>query len=284
MKELVALHDAKSHSTSEGFAVSYLGARVRPVIPLSTGVVFNAGFGRRRMTYLCTQPARTMNVYGAVRVLSANPWEVPAGWTITKRKEYVLRSLSADHMTRKERYNEITHPVRTLGKQGYVLRRMTPADLPGVEALWREWCAMKLSDPKLHRISFTAARYLRCVRDALDDAYPSAAYVLASSDRIAAARILSTTATRAFDLAFFSDRDVKESARAMQWLSLQDLFANGITEVNFGESTGKGLSHFKTRLNTEVIDSFQHDALERSEAGLFDDTPSSIPAREDLAA
>lgn len=258
MISLQNLMDAKSHCTSEGYAVSYLGAAERHINQVPGGVAFNAGFGRKRVIYLLAEPKQFSPNVVCERILTPEP--INTDWPKTVRKEYVLRTLDTSHMSSKERYNECTHPVKAVAKQGYAFRELQEGDLEQVRELWKIWCERKLADPKTHRISFTAARYMRCVTDALAGHYKTKSYVLVNVEgRVAACRILQVTDSHAYDLAFFSDIEVKECSRAMQWLALQDMFNSGITEVNFGESTGQGLSHFKTRFKTEILKVYQYD-------------------------
>ena len=255
--------NSRTHGTSAGFAVSYLGSAVRPTMCVDSGVVFSAGFGKRRQTLICERPEEfnvdLVDAFSVERIVSPAPLSVP-GWKETIRKEYAVQSLDTQHLTAKERYNEIVWPIKKITEQGFVLQSATLQHLEQLRFLWKTWCEMKLSDPKVHKISFTAARYWRCIEDALNRLYPNATYVLVNvHGAIAACRVLSLAGTRAFDLAFMSDREVKGSARAMQYLSLRDLFVRGIKEVNFGESTGKGLTHFKTRFAATIVLSYQYD-------------------------
>lgn len=226
----------RSHSTSAGFAISYLGANFRPITELPSGILFKAKFGKHRNVQIVIDSEKFELHPSAARVLSADL--LPSIMiTPVKRKEYVLSSLDISHLDKKSRYNETKHPPKAMEKQGFVFRRLEPDDFSAVELLWEKWCKTKLENPKVHRISFTAARYLRCVKDCLQNLYESRAYVLINQEsRVASCRVLQTTPSRAFDLAFFSDFEIKESSRAMQWLSLNDLLVgpDALQEVNFG--------------------------------------------------
>lgn len=257
------LEKSLCHGTSPGFAVSYLGAAVREVHQVADGLLFKAGFGRtHKSTHLCVKPEIFNLPLSAERVICVQELALDkALFTKTTRKEYVLRSLDAVHaLSSKHRYNETVAPLKAMATAGYKLLPATLDHLESILKLWKEWCAAKLADPRTHAITFTGARYKRCVEDALLAKYEARVFVLINeAAEVASCRVLNICGERAFDLAFFSSFSSAYAARAMQYLSLKSMFESGIKEVNFGESTSSRLTYFKMRFAPEILKIYQYD-------------------------
>lgn len=261
-----ALREARCHSTSSGFAIAYAAAGVRAVTCVPGGIQFNAGYGRRKETLIVADPDVFVNTDAPVDLQSVERILSPIdlklrGSKSTKRKEYFLTQIDDTLFDAKKRYNELTYPVNRMKKEGWEFCVLTQCDRPAVVKLWDAWCDMKLSSPKLHKISFTAARYLRCFDVAAAGEFPARIYGLKRDGVLAAFRVLSVPGSRCFDLAFCSDRLLPLAARSMQVQSLRDMFASGVSEVNFGESTGKGLSYWKEILGAKQLISWQLDKV-----------------------
>lgn len=258
------LEASRCHGTSVGFAISYLGADERAVEQVgSSGILFKAGFGnKRKMTYLCLSAEAFDPLIPFDRVICADELlSIGPAFIRTQRKEYVLHSLDGVHgLSSKHRYNECTAPVNACHGAGYSLVEATNEDMPNLLRLWKEWCDAKLQDPRTHAISFTGARYRRCVEHSIQGKYQSKCFIIKNVEgRVISCRVLNVNITRAFDLAFFSDFTIPFAARAMQYLSLKMLFESGIKEVNFGESTSSRLTYFKTRFAPAILKIYQYD-------------------------
>ena len=247
-----------SHGSSAGVACSYYGmgewGEVEGLADES-GVLFRGGYGGRRtqvaMMRRYSLPA-IASLPAGTRVFCSSP--IASAFSPVKRKEYTLTiSEMGRALNKKSRYNELTHPTKQAWGEGYALRELRADDLPSITVLHALWVANRLADPRVHQISFSRARYLRCCEHVLATRlYPGVVYGLEQRETgaLAAVRVVSLGSRgTAFDLAFFGDRALPWAARAMQSASLHRLAeSHGVEVINFGESTSKGLTHFKLRL------------------------------------
>lgn len=251
-----------AHCMSAGVAVSYFALGRTPIEFDSANqtLTFLSGFGARKvLTY-------DLQGRGVIPASSKSLSATKTPHSASKRKEYAL-DLPADasRLDKKSRYNEITRPVNLMERANYRLTLLDSSRVEEVESAVRlhdVWVVRKLADERVHRISFSSARYVRCLRDALRGAYPALVYALSDGSNVAAFRVVNTAGQRAYDLAFIADSALPWAARAMQWLSLCHLNRAGVNYINFGESTGKGLTHFKQRLGATTVFSFAGGAID----------------------
>lgn len=240
---------SRVHALSAGTACAYYALGVKgDVVVRPTSVLFKGGYGKKSTIALVQgQPEGELP---GTRIFATEKF--PGS---VKRTEYgldLLQPLGAQ-LKAKHRYNELAAPAKRSRDAGYVIAQLFPRDIPDIKKLSDSWVANRLADPRVHRMSFTPARYYRCAQQVLEGRFTGVVFGLKNTKtgELIAVRVLSLAGDVAFDLAFFTARDIPWAARALQVLSLDALRARGVVYINFGESTGAGLSFFKLRLGAE---------------------------------
>lgn len=148
---------------------------------------------------------------------------------------------------RKKRYNTIIYPFNWAAKNDLIITLLTKEHLTAVEVLHEKWVDFKLADEKTFQIMFPRKRYLKCFFDSLEnDNYVS--YGAFLDGQLVSTRVLYILDCWAFDLAFFTDYQIKSQlTNFVDALILKQLKESGIKFLNRGVELNKGLKHYKTQ-------------------------------------
>jgi len=176
--------------------------------------------------------------------------------------EYNLAQLfdPASYPNAKKRHQRIKYPFSFLEKEGIVVRKIELEDLPDALELHEKWIAMKLADPKVHRISLSTARYRRCVELAFEHDCIQAYVARGKDDQLMAVRVFGIERQRSFDLAYYSDYPNMKS-QLTEYLNvafMKKLVEQGVLTLNAGLSSDKGLKQFKDHFPNEKVYSYQY--------------------------
>lgn len=252
-----AFDSSLSHLTSLGFVYSYQGAHPEGASMCPGGLKVTGGLGKSVVhTQYVINPHEFSGPEDDVnRVCSPIDIQLQ-GWTSKRREEYLVATAAIFAKTGRDRRHEITRPLAATRCMEF--RKLAPADLPAIKKLWLIWCEEKITSGKVMLMGFPFSRYLRCFEDAVSVTCGRyLAYGIFDAGELVSCRALSVSSATAFDLSFMSDRRNPFLSRSMQVQSIDAMAAEGITHINFGESTSKGLTHFKTRWNCTLTQSYQ---------------------------
>lgn len=148
---------------------------------------------------------------------------------------------------RKKRYNTIIYPFNWAKRNDLIIKKIGEESFQQVLDLHEKWVKSKLSDTRTFQIMFPKKRYLKCFIDSFDNKnYLS--YGAFLGDTLVSVRVLYIQFEWAFDLAFFTDYEIKSQlTNFVDVLILQDLKNIGIKFLNRGVELNKGLKQYKTQ-------------------------------------
>jgi hypothetical protein len=226
--------DAFIHSMNRGINYLYFSTNL---IPTSYGYNFQSRVGRmrNRNKHVVLEGNSIPAVQGEIIVSQPHK-----GYTKSVEMVYDLREIfkRENYENRKKYQNRVLSPRSLAKKLNIVIREAVHADLPAIVKLHDEWVAYKWADPKLHRMTFSTARYRRCVNNAFgNDGFRI--LVAEMAGEIVGCRVLSTQDDFLFDAAFFTyywrQSQLSESINV---LMLDFLHAMRYNYINIGISTG----------------------------------------------
>lgn len=154
---------------------------------------------------------------------------------------------------KKKYQNRIKSPLTLISKLNLTIEEATLNDFNEIKILHDEWVDKKLSDPRVHKISFSKTRYLNCVRVSLERPQSYRCYVFKHNNRINGCRVIAIENDVAFDLAFFSRFwETSQLTEAQNILSLQYMLSNNIKYLNTGLASGSLKNYKKQYPHYEV--------------------------------
>jgi hypothetical protein len=217
--------------------------------------LFLVGYGKARVRHFIMSDPQGFSFQADDVLYTTFP--VPG---LQKRKEIEFNLLAVvdpqSYRDSKQRYNRIKAPFKVkiqvdkavVGDSG---------ELEKVLVAYSEWERGKLDDPTVHKISFTGARYRRCLQLGYHDTSGIyQVYVLRDMlDNIVGARVLSVEDKAAFDLAFFVNvmKAPSQSAAAANFRIMQILQGSGVLTLNSGDCLNKDLHAFKSHYPHEYV-------------------------------
>ena len=209
------------------------------------GFTLYGGFGRSKEKHFVTNSSPLLfPTSGTIY----SPWPFQGA---SKRHEgmYHLPTVMdrSQYPSAKKRYARLNYPLRFLDLHGIEVQVATQNDLQLMEDLHRRWTDRKLADPKTHKLSFTSARYWRCVEVGLMD--PGCYTVLVgrklADGSLAAVRVVYREGDTAYDLAFFGWWEPSHISEYLNFAMMCYLYGQGVEYFNTGDPLNARLAHYK---------------------------------------
>ncbi len=185
------------------------------------------------------------------------------GFTTRKETVYDLEKVfdPMSYPNATKRRQRIKRPFVVLDRENIRIEPLGYTEIPEAIHLHDKWVAAKFQDAKVHRISFPVARYRRCTEYAFHD--PSVFKVYKARDynsgEIIAVRVVAYEGSKAFGLAYYSDFPNMKS-QLTEYLNvafMKEMQNEGITSLNVGLASGKGLCQFKNHFPNEILTWYQ---------------------------
>jgi hypothetical protein len=146
-----------------------------------------------------------------------------------------------DLYSNKKKYqNRIKSPLTLASKMGILVSVATSDDLQNINDLHTQWVKQKLSDPRVHQITFSKKRYINCVELCIDDPnYECLIFTNADKSELYGCRVLAKHNDILFDLAFFNKFwEVSQLSEALNVISMQYLQSKKYRYLNTGLASG----------------------------------------------
>lgn len=226
--------DAYVHSMNRGINYLYFSTNLMNT-PYGYNFQSKVGRMRNRNKHVVLEGQDIPAVQGEIIVSQPRK-----GYTKSIEMVYDLREIfrRENYENRKKYQNRVLSPRSLANKLGLTVREATQADLPGIVKLHDAWVAYKWADPKLHRMTFSTARYRRCVNNAFGQE-GFRILVVEQDQEIIGCRVLSTQGDFLFDAAFFTYYwRMSQLSEAINVLVLDKLHSMGYNYINIGISSG----------------------------------------------
>lgn len=177
----------------------------------------------------------------------------------------------------KKRYSRLKYPFKWAADHNITLVELTQEDCKEAVALCDVWGKFKLSDEKVHRYSFTLARYKRCIEEGLKSSVKQG-LSLTKTERndyivlgifvdgeLQAVRSVFRDAEYAFDLAFFGNTwsGPSQLMNYAEMLTLHFLHQKGIKFFNCGAALNKRLQTFKQHIPSYEVISWMYPKVKK---------------------
>lgn len=141
---------------------------------------------------------------------------------------------------KKKYQNRIKSPLTLASKLGILVNVATIADLQDITDLHTQWVKMKLSDPRVHQITFSKKRYINCVELCIENPdYVCLTFTNTDKTELYGCRVLAKHNDILFDLAFFNKFwEVSQLSESLNVISMQYLQSKKFRYLNTGLASG----------------------------------------------
>lgn len=144
------------------------------------------------------------------------------------------------YANRKKYQNRIKSPLTLAEKMGILVSVASPSDLQEIRDLHTQWVEKKLSDPRVHQITFSKKRYINCVEMCIEDPnYECLLFKNSDGSELYGCRVLAKHKDILFDLAFFNKFwQVSQLSESLNVISMHYLQGKGFKYLNTGLASG----------------------------------------------
>lgn len=222
------------------------------IVPTEYGYNFYSKRSRVKNKHVIMKGKEIPNVFGEI-ILSTNT----EGFTKTCEIIYYLPDVfKRDFYENKKKYqNRVSTPRNLISKHGIKIRRAEETDIPEIDNLHKRWVERKLSDPRVHIISFSTYRYMRCVIKSLTHSSSSSMVIVAEIDgKIVGVRCVSISGDKLFDAAFFVEFwKISQLSESINVASIDYFSELGFNYLNTGIASGLLKKYKKHLPHTELF-------------------------------